>query len=80
MTHTIEVKQEHLNKGKKHKCNECPVALALKDAGFSGVNVTYFSATLNGTYVPLSKTVESYIKAFDADKPVSPFTFQVEFP
>ena len=80
MIHTIEVKQEHINKGIRYQCYECPVALALRDSGFNYVHVSYFSVRVNEEYVPLPKVVQSKIIGFDAGEPVSPFAFQIELP
>lgn len=85
-TVTVSVTQEHIDHGERMRCNRCPVALAIMDAipDVSNANVdTLGWAALHygGSHfagMALPPEVTDFVLAFDARRPVSPFTFTAE--
>lgn len=85
---TINVTIEHIEKGKKHDCGECPIALAIKEVVKDGVEfgvgtgrVTFQqpnSGEYHSEYLPLVAT--GFIMGFDRGYPVVPFTFELPIP
>ena len=79
----IKVTQEHIEKGKQKIANECPIAYALTELGFTDVVVGYQDAwgwdNINKTDFDLSLSPEmtSFIISFDEGEPVKPTTFVV---
>ena len=78
----IQVTQEHINKGKRMKACECPVALAIRDKtkwipDVSSLIVT-FPGTLDTEWLP-AKAAE-FVNAFDSGNPVKPFEFEMKLP
>lgn len=77
----INVTQEHIDRGTKKECSKCPVALALKDAGFPNAFVGVFSIwPFEMTRLDVSNEVEEFIAAFDCGSIVKPFSFNLELP
>ncbi len=77
----INVTAEHIAKGKRGKCEECPIALALNDA-------TKANWEVNGTHVyslwannqvtrRLPLEVANRIARFDEQGEMDPFTFEL---
>ena len=46
----IEVTQDHIDRGIKQDCHNCPVALAFQDAGFSDAEVNNWEVSLTVEY------------------------------
>lgn len=81
---TVNVTQEHIDKGRAGNCILCPVAMALVNAGCDNVAVTYSRAHFNyqGPHPKrmwLSTQTIQFISDFDVNRPVSPFSFDLEF-
>jgi hypothetical protein len=89
---TIHVTQAHIDAAKVAKESDpkylpsrcCPVALALKDAGITGYGVgpgalCWLSYREAHQDIPTPET-RQFIYDFDAGKPVTPFSFDVELP
>lgn len=81
----IEVKQEHIEKGKRQDACHCPVALAIKDTvKVKFVYVHLFEINLKKKWarkaveITLSKKVEKFVKKFDDGKKVKPFSFELK--
>ena len=75
---TIEVKKKHIKEGTRLSCEECPIALALQDAGLSKAWVETDSFCVNGDEfqaLPLSAML--FIDKFDNKKKVEPFSFDI---
>jgi len=62
------------------RCANCPVALALKDKGYSIVLVTGANVNLEGATYSLPPAVCKFVRAFDNNKPVGPFSFRFKGP
>ena len=75
----VQVKQKHISRGLKRNLKNCPIALAVKDAGGIYVLVTrdmiFFE--LNGvvTDQALDQKIVDFIYAFDNDMTVTPISF-----
>jgi len=77
---TIKVTADHIKRGRRAQCFECPVALALDEAtgqfwkvkSASLYNVT---SNLQIHNVPLSVT--TFVRDFDDGRIVSPFEFEL---
>lgn len=87
MTRTIRVEQEHIEKALKLCKDErsqrescCPVALALHEQGFPGAYVCEEEIQLNptkGRWMRLPDTVLTFVKLFDTNHRVKPFSFTI---
>jgi hypothetical protein len=85
----VEVTADDIAKGGAMSCGNCPVARALTRLG---VKVEVFGAGVDfyvkGTvgygdyigYAVLPVEAREFIHAFDTDREVAPFTFEIELP
>ncbi len=82
ITKIITVTQKHINKGIQTDAQECPIAKALRTAGLRNVSVSgmsvYFGKGWKRT-AELPKRARNFIKKFDNEKPVKPFTFRLTY-
>lgn len=78
---TINITQEDIKKGKKRDCATCPVALGMKRAGLYGAvyPAEYFDY-VKRFYIRLPQEAINFIKAFDGDLLVEPFSFSLTLP
>ncbi len=79
---TVSVTEEDIKWGTPRTCYSCPVALALcRELGWHGADVTERFVTRideEGDSVETFCTpavVTRFVKAFDANRPVKPFSF-----
>jgi hypothetical protein len=85
---TVTVTVEDIGAGRRLSCRHCPVSLALKRFGWESpfVGEAYLSREGTGRknrFYPASpiesyaapRTVQEFIQAFDAGRPVTPFSF-----
>jgi hypothetical protein len=78
---TVQVTQEHIDKGERHICARCPAALAMSDAGLeAGVYSDFLYLADSGESVAMPWDVARFIKKFDLGWPVEPFTFDIDIP
>lgn len=78
MNMKISVTQDHISRGKKDDCFQCPVALALRERiGISAVYGAYFRKSWDGSAIGLPKTATNFIYDFDAGEPVEPIEFEI---
>ena len=76
----VHVIEEHISRGKRKQCSDCPVALAMKDAGCVFPLVDYAliwgpaGARLS---METPEAVGVFITRFDQGLPVAPFDFEV---
>lgn len=77
----IHVKRSHINQGRPGRCNECPIALALK-AKFKVDDVHVDGDALYVGEMTYSTPVKvlRFIERFDDSKTVKPFSFQMPKP
>jgi len=61
---TIRVTQEHIDKGARRRCTACPVALAVREAGYPAAefgNTIWTPTEGNGEYLGLPLEVSKFI-------------------
>lgn len=84
MQYTINVTAEDIENGVALSCKHCPVSVALRR--ISGAYWAHTDQTeirigkndvLKSDSYPTPKEVKEFITAFDRDKEVAPFTFQL---
>ena len=81
LTIKVEVTQDNIDKGKQCHASDCPVALAMLQAGLQGPACDPWSLLFiyeGVAYVaetPLS--VKYFIKGFDTGQPSKPFSFEL---
>lgn len=86
MKRTIQVTADHIARGKPRSPCHCPVALALREAGFPNASVGVTVFVLNrqendDECIPLPEPALIFIPAFDEGCPdLQPFSFQIEEP
>lgn len=91
MTTKIEVTQEDIYESRRLlgmsdkplRCNVCPVALAITRAAGEPWSVGIIVASACREFakeIDLPREASEFIRAFDMDKPVSPFTFTLDIP
>lgn len=73
---TIEVTQEDIDKGDSCSGSSCPIARALSRHR-GDVGVSYWDWVDKEGIHPTSGAMQSFIEAFDEDKPVKPRRFRV---
>jgi hypothetical protein len=79
----IEVKQEHIERGKPGGCY-CPIALAVKETlnpydvsvGYHSMSV--FTTVIDMKTVKLPRPAFDFAFDFDAGRNVAPFSFEIE--
>lgn len=85
MIYKIEVTQECIDKGEARNGLSCPVAIALINQGFIHVTVSPFwvigkhkITDLKHFQVHTPLVVLKFMNEFDTNKPVKPFTFEID--
>jgi hypothetical protein len=77
----IDVKKDHIAKGLRGSCYACPVAKSLWDLGYTLVSVDgqhiSFKNGAETVIAPTPKPVKDFIRRFDDDLAVQPFTFEI---
>ena len=86
-TFIVSVKAKHIKKGRPSRSTSCPVALALKEAGFRRVDVGELDMSVTqpkpGQYsrtLPNPRSVTRFVRNFDQHKKVKPFNFKLTLP
>ena len=78
----IKVTQQDIAKGSRKKCDNCPIARAIKRETKSPVwvNSNHVDYLVKNELVVhlLPKKAITFIKRFDAGETVKPFTFEIE--
>jgi len=74
---TIKVTQEHIRNGKRSRSTECPVALAILESTGHYPQVFKTGVRLGRDWFYHTKATEEFINAFDSDRPVAPFEFDL---
>jgi len=76
----IRVTQKHINAGGSGY-NNCPISLAMKDAGFGAsvfTDAIFVSVGEKVVRISTPVRVQAWLDAYDAGLPVTPFTFKLE--
>ncbi len=78
----ITVTNKHILLGMKRSAYECPIALALKDSGLEDPCVGEDSICIESSFEDILLPIEavSFIKDFDQNLTVKPFSFELEIP
>jgi hypothetical protein len=76
----IEVTQDHIEKGKTRGCFDCPIALAMIDAGLRHPFVmnTIVSTASSSCDMDLPQEAVEFIAGFDTGGFVKPFSFELD--
>ena len=73
----IEVGEFHITHGNRHSCMTCPIALALRSAGFADATVGslrgHFRERGRVVVFVVGDSLTAVIRAFDADGKIRPF-------
>lgn len=85
MQKIISVKKKHIKNGIRDEVDSCPVALALKDAGYTEANVLGDAGWVRETYdsnrvdVAFPRSVQRFVNKFDlkGKNKVRPFNFKL---
>ena len=83
----VDVTQDHIDKGEPNSPCDCPVALALRDAGvinpsvYDKIGLNTLNADLTSAmaddWVDTPSVVGKFVSDFDEHLDVEPFTFQL---
>jgi hypothetical protein len=76
----VEVTQEHIDRGEKMNCHDCPIALAVSAALGQEVTVGAEIVHLGKGLAYLPRSVSDWIVEFDLGGRVAPFVFDLEVP
>jgi len=81
----IQVTQKDIDNGKPRDMGYCPIAMAIHRCRFRKAEVDNSVIHLHGYYsdedpLPMPQTAKRFVKQFDAEKPVRPFTFSLKVP
>ena len=79
----IEVKQRHINHGKRGHCSSCPIALAINNTNCfrdAWISPARFNGWYKNVYssCKLPRSATRFIRRFDTGKEVKPFNFFLE--
>lgn len=74
----IQVTQQEIDNGTRQKASCCPVALAVSLATQRDARVTADTIRFGWKVYITPEPAASFIEAFDAGEPVSPFEFELE--
>ena len=84
----VDVTQEHIDKGEANSPCDCPIALALRDAGIVSPSVydkiglgttnADLTSAMADDWIECPSIVSKFVSDFDEYRYVEPFTFQLE--
>lgn len=74
----IQVTQKHIDEGKPKCPNNCPVALALIDAGLLNVGVTPVWIRVEDKKYHAPTGVYVFVQNFDEGQKLEPFEFELD--
>lgn len=74
---SVDVTQEHIDKGMRDSCLSCPIALALKKKGDRLVRVRNTVAYVANMPYQLPQEAIAFILDFDHGELVKPFSFEM---
>lgn len=75
----LRVTKEDIEKGEPQSCYQCPIALALKRAGFERVSVEADGIYADEQFAPSTYQVDDFVAAFDSEQDVEPTEFDLPF-
>ena len=79
---TVDVTQADIDAGVKRKCDQCPIARAVRRVVGADKEVTVnpVSIYIDGGYWRTPLEASNFISDFDNGHPVVPFSFEVNVP
>lgn len=87
MIRTIEITQERIDIGVRADCCDCPITLSVRvhvkpniEVWSCPTDVTFFRKDLFVGISPLPEVASQFMRDFDDERPVSPFSFPLDFP
>lgn len=63
----VPVEQKHIDEGLPLECSECPIALALVNAGFEDINLHRSEAIVDERWRAVAKDLACWMYDFDTD-------------
>lgn len=72
----VPLTEKHIDEGKPAKCAECPIALALKDAGINAGVHRYQSHLVGIGFVAMSPGLGNWLEHFDWQRAGTPWVFR----
>ena len=76
----INVTQEHIKKGNRSLCTECPIALAINEAlSINHAWVGMEEIRIDNWDTRLPDEADIFISAFDRNVPVEPFSLELDY-
>jgi hypothetical protein len=72
------VTERHIKRGNRGYGSNCPIALALRAARIKNPYVGTTDASWDDGECLLPKKAQAFVKRFDKEKPVKPFSFVVK--
>jgi hypothetical protein len=76
----VEVKQEHIDAGKRSDCFHCPVAIAIQEATGKPWRVQFRKMWTETELISVPEKAKRFIYDFDHGLKPQPFAFDVELP
>lgn len=76
----INVTQDHISKGRRHRCEHCPIALALKEQTGLCCIVTDDNIQIDNKVYDHTVESRGFIFDFDMGYIVKPFSFELGEP
>lgn len=73
----LDVTQKHIDRGIRQNCGRCPIAEALKDAGFISPLASGLRVGGPGNWGRCTNVVARFMVAFDIGRPVKPHRFRI---
>lgn len=71
MIRKIPITQDHIKRGTRRNLNFCPIALAVRDAGFIPVSAGYYDITVNGKKYETTTHVYEWMDWYDQHEDLS---------
>jgi hypothetical protein len=73
----IEVTSDHIKNGKRLESDCCPIALALKDSGWTYARVGSEWVEVDNLCFTLPRSAKRFVSSVDSGRPVKPFRFKL---
>jgi hypothetical protein len=74
----IEVTDKHIKNGKPLVADCCPIALALKDSGWTHARVLNSEVIVDDIWFTLPRSAKRFVSSVDSGRPVKPFRFRLD--
>jgi hypothetical protein len=74
----IDVTEKHIKNGIRLESDCCPIALALKDSGWTHARVTNDVCEVDDMWFSLPRSAQRFVSSVDSGRPVKPFRFRLD--